>query len=148
MRSLLSLPVTLCSQMRETEREESTWMADSIFKIYQVWPFFLTSIIFACHSISLLNGLSDLILLPPPPKLILYLTFTVIPLKFTLEPCSMAIHSTLSKAKVPIGAHTVFSMFSDPACVRTPVCPLCFNPPPHLSLVASIGYYSGFQGGP
>lgn len=101
-------------------------MVGFIFKIYQVWPFFLTSIILACDSISLLNGLSGLTLLPKP---ILYLTFTEISLKFALEPCSMTTYSTLPNAKVPAEAHTVFPVFSDPACLRTPLCPLGFNTP-------------------
>lgn len=73
-KSLLGLPAPeslmqrrLGSQTRGTEREETTWMVGFIFKIYQVWPFFLTSIIFACDIISLLNGLSGLTLLPQSP---------------------------------------------------------------------------------
>lgn len=127
----------LGSQTRGTEREETTWMVGFIFKICQVWPFFLTSIILACDSISLLNGLSGLTLLPKPIR---YLTFTEISLKFALEPCSMTTYSTLPNAKVPAEAHTVFPVFSDPACLRTPLCPLGFNTstPACLLLPASV----------
>lgn len=57
----------------------------------------------------------------------------------------MTSQSTLHKATVRAEAYTVFLMFSDLACLRTPFYSLYFN---HLSLssVPGIRYYSGFQG--